>query len=424
MAYGKDPKALDENSNFRQQSAAVQATRPKSSGRSTPRFVNEYQPSLDYPDTIRIIRGSYEVDMADQNGQLFKQRLSWFPFVDHFHGVLKRGAICSAGPLHNWKNQRQPCHGCDIFWGQREAGQKKGPMGKREMYALTVMHFAPYAKVEQVDRAGQIRRNNNGEPYMDWVEVLPHERMKYQGREMREWNCMHWSVGWGHWSVLFDYAKDIGKSCRVCGGRDSITSMAWLCQNCGDAVIDMESTALAPKQIDDLTINPCRCPHCGHEGYLKEAINCNNCGNGDRADIFDVNLQVQRLRSNDGSTQTTLQIKGWSNPGPIDPRFAEFAKPLDLPKIYTPDSLDAQAERWGLRTQAPTAPQGQQPYRPYAQPQGQPQMPPMQQMQQMPPQQQWQQPQQQIIAPQQPQVVVVGPGQVPPGYMPPGGIQY
>lgn len=366
MAYGKDPDRLNEHASFRQQSAAMRATRPQQNKRSVPRFVNEFQPSLDYPDNIRIIRGAYEVPTADKDGQLITQRLSWFPFVDHYHGTIGRGAICSAGPLHNWKNLREPCHGCDIFWAQRENGQKKGPMGKREMYAMTVMHFAPYARVERMDKQGQVRRNQSGEPFMDWVRVQPHERALFQGREMREWNLMHWSVGWGHWSVLFDYAKDIGRSCKACGAKDSIVSIAHICKQCGDAVIDMETTQLPPKQIDELTINPCRCPHCGHEDYLSEVLHCENCGNGERADLFDVNLQVQRLRANDGSTQTTLQIKGWSNPGPIDPRFAEYATPLDLPTIYTPDSLEHQAERWNL-TSGPVAAPGQTFHRPYAQ---------------------------------------------------------
>ena len=442
MAYGKDPRGIDENSSFRQQNARVQASRPRGGGGSRPRFVNEFKPSLDYPDTIRIIRGSYEVEIPDERGQLSKIRLAYFPFIEHFHGTLKKGAVCSAGPLHAFKNMRQPCLGCDKFWEQREMGNKKGAMGKREMYALTVMHFAPYAKVEQIDRhTGQVRRSQTGEPYMEWVQVLPHERMKYQGREMREWNLMHWALGYGHMTSLTDYAKTtIGQSCRNCGGMNCIVPIALTCQNCGNALLEYESTTLTPKQIDQMIDNPVRCPHCGNEGFLNEVLNCSNCGQGARADIYDVNIQVKKVQPSDGSNNNMLNCQGHSAPGPIDPRFAEHAKPLDLPKIYAPDSLEVQAEKWGINisAQAQQMPQNVQPqqFRPYGQ---SGLVAPVPQQVQVAPQMPMQAPQPMVqqSLPMQPQMPAMPQqqyyqpqgGVIPPGYgmtdgFNPGGVKY
>jgi hypothetical protein len=348
--------------------------------------VNEFKPSLDYPDTIRVIRGSYTVQIPDELGVICDTTLSYYPYIEHFHGLLKKGGVCSAGPLHAFKNQRQPCLGCDKFWEQREMGNKKGAMGKREMYALTVMHFAPYAKVEQLDfHTKQVRRNSKGEPYMEWVQMLPHERMKFQGREMREWNLMHWSLGFGHMTSLTDYAKTaIGQSCKNCGGVGCIIPVALTCRNCGNALLEYESTSLNPKQIDAMVDNAVKCPHCGFNDMLNEYINCSKCGNGARADIYDVNIQLKKVQPSDGSNNNMLNCQGHSNPGPIDSRFAEFAKPLDLPDIYAPTPLIKQAEIWGINPQ-PTAPIQQQ-FRPYTQ-QG-----PVAPTQPMPPQQQYQQP--------------------------------
>lgn len=413
MAYGKNATDLPETGSFRQSAHHHQATKPKFGGRGGSRFSDAYKPGLDVPDTIRLVRGMYEVPVATNTGQVEMRRLFYFPYVDHYHGILKKGAICSAGPAHAFKNLREPCHGCDMFWQGKESGRKsRGPMSKRDMYGFTVLHYAPYAKMEQVDReTGQIRTNNEGKPFYEWVRVLPHERQKYQGREMRDAHVLHWSLGFGHWNVLVDYDKHIGASCRNCGGVDCIQSEAWGCKSCGELIIDVSSTHLSPKQIDDITMAPVKCPKCGTEAFLQEYINCTKCGNGARADLFDVDLTVKRIAASDGSNQNVLSIVKWSEPRPIDQRFIEIAKPLDLPKIFSPDSLERQAQIWQITAApVPQEPQYRQytPQAPQQQPMQQAWSAPQQPMQQMPVQQpvqqQWvQQPMPQPMPQPQPQ---------------------
>jgi hypothetical protein len=362
MAFGKDTKVLGDVGTFRQGVKALQANRPKFGTSSTagpkPYFINRFQPATDEPDQIRIIKGNHEVHVGQADGSLVKQTLYYYPFVEHYHAGIKKGFICSGGPFYPFKDKREPCLGCDLYWADRTAGKKNGPMGKREMYSFTVLHYAQYAKVEQLDRAtGAVRTNSEGQPYYEWHRVFQHERSKYAGREMRDAQILHWDLGFGHWNTLTEYDKEIGKSCKSCGGRDTIKMVAWTCRACGEALIDSETTTLSPKEIDDLTGQEVVCASCGHQGYMTEFVACSNCQNGQRAEIFDVDLYVKRIMDPKGGNQTSLAITSWSNPRAIDPRYAEIAKPLDLPKLFTPTPFEKQQEMLG-GTRTPVAAPG------------------------------------------------------------------
>lgn len=348
MAFGKGSNSSVQNQGFRQQARAQQQARPKFTGGGAPYFVNRFQPSTDDPDQIRILKGHYEIEIANQDKELVKQTLYYFPYIEHFHGSMKKGGICSAGPLGMFKGMGQPCLGHDIYWADKNAGKKNGPMSMREMSAFTIVHFASYAKAEQTDDQGQVKKNDKGEPYWNWVRVLPHERQKYANKEMRDFNVMHWSLGFGHLNTLMEYDKEIGKSCRSCGTRDSIVCEAWTCGHCGEALIEPATTILSPKEIDEFTGKEVRCAQCQQVGYLQEIISCSACPNPTRAEIFDVDMQVKRVKSPDAnSNQTSLIIPTWTNPRPIDQRYAADAKNLPLDKIFAPTPIEKQQEMWG-----------------------------------------------------------------------------
>lgn len=364
MAFGKDPSQMGNIAGFRGQAQNYEKTRARNAGGggSKPTWLDAFKPSTTEPDEIRILRGVYEVEVGLQDGSIQTQVLPYMPYTEHFHGGLRKGSVCSAGPLAAFKDKRDPCRGCDIFWAEKSAnrGNKKGgAMSKRDMYSFSILHYAPYALVEQVGTDMQVRTDNEGKPYMNWTRILPHEvhSPKFQGRERRDAQVLHWDIGYGHWNTLLEYDKEIGKSCVSCGGRDSIKCEAWVCQHCGEALIEMDSTTHTTKEIEDLTSGDVRCAHCQEVGRLNEIISCTSCGSARRADIFDVDMRVKRVADPKGGNQTTLMIPGWSNPRGIDQRFADFAKPMDLKKIFTPTPMEKQEELYGAGS-SPSAPTG------------------------------------------------------------------
>ena len=135
MAFGKDDKNLGTIAGFRAQARAHQAARPKSTGGAKPYFIDRFQPSFDEADQIRVIKGAYDIEIGQPDGTLITQTLFYFPYVEHFHATMKKGAICSAGPFGVFKNKGEPCYGCeknrDVAIVLRERRLGPGEQGRR-----------------------------------------------------------------------------------------------------------------------------------------------------------------------------------------------------------------------------------------------------------------------------------------------------
>ncbi len=367
MAYGKDPQNLPTSGSFRQRANQYQHKREqqRSSGGGGGGFywANQYKPSDEDPDMVRVIEGHYKVPQVVGSGKeavVEMVELPFLPFSEHYDGREKKSCICSAGPFAGSKEKSDPCPGCELFFSGMEKDQngkkKAGRMSRREMYVFTVLDYGIYHNVEQTDKTGAFRTKDDGTPWMEW------KKCEGQGcdacrnnKETRRGATRHWALGWGHYTTLLDADKQIGKSCSNCAGVGTIRCIAWTCPACGDAIVDMSTTALKTKEIDELTSRPVQCK-CGYEGFAQEIIDCMSCTNAGglakRATIFDVDMNVKRIKATDGGNQTTLSISQWSPPRPIDVNYKDFGKALDLPKIYAPTAPDKQCELFNYKPNA------------------------------------------------------------------------
>jgi ribosomal protein L37AE/L43A len=307
----------------------------------------------------------------------------------HFDGANQKGSICSAGPWMNFRNKRNPCHGCDIYYAtlvKNKAGHWESTrMSKQDLYVFSMFDYGTYHNIEQLDKQGQVKVNSQGQAYLNWTRC-PGQRCEAcrTNRETKIGHALHWPLNWTHFRILLSANDDVGRSCVTCGGRDVITSMAWTCHNCGECLIDMETTQFSVDDILKKSTEPFTCPHCHRTGFMDEVFQCSQCASmgkeGERATVFDVDLKV-KVVVNPTTNNKALQIMDWSEPRPIDPQFAEEAKPLDLVARYTPESLDLQAKMFNVPVKrepvttgqtAPTAgqPQPGQPAWQYSHPYG------------------------------------------------------
>ena len=366
MAFGKQPENLGKVTSFRQmgnawkQNQADKKQGGGAGGSRAPTWVNSYKPPTDDTDLIRILAGNYTVEDSDRQGNLLTMNdLPFFPFIEHYDSRTKKTSVCSAGPFSNHKDKRKPCKGCDLFFSSMKINEKTGKkergfMSRREMVAFTIIHLHNYHKIPQLQNNGAPKLNpNTGAPYMSWVKCS--KSMDGRGRckhcdagvEKKYGHRMHWPMGQDHYNTLLARDEDIGQCCSNCQGRDTIVQRAWLCQHCQDAVIDMDTTELLKKEVDEMVTHPVTCPHCKKEDMLMELIDCKNCSSPKRASLFDVDLKVRRLEDAGGTNRTTLSISGFSDPHPIDAVLAEMAKPERLDIIYAPTPFEVQAGLFG-----------------------------------------------------------------------------
>lgn len=399
MSYGRDTSMLPRAGSFRQMgTAAKQKPKTKGSGGGGGggflRWRDVYKPSMLGADVIRLLRGdyvNYYVPMdeegnvlhfeADGSPQVFQSTEQFIRFTEHRSSRTKKTCICSGGPRRQFKDYADPCLGCfdyhagwkklrDEYKGDDGKGKvpagKRPSMGRSDQWAMSALHYANYHNQPQRDDKGNIKKNpNTGDPYMEWKPCqatynYPCQSCK-DGCETRLGHVGHWPMGLGHWNVMLSLDARVGDSCANCGG-EPIEQMPgqriacvqsgghWLCPNCDESVIDLASTSLKPEEIVKMTTSIITCPNCNQSGFLVEYLECRNrCGQPRRATLFDVDIWVMRVKQGEGDSETTvLQPTGFSAPRPIDPNFQSIAKPLDLPKIYEPTSLDSQARDFQL----------------------------------------------------------------------------
>lgn len=363
MAFGKNPDQLAKvtpfGGNYRQRVArATRNNRPKQQ-RAFRRFNEEFKPNEFRPDHIRLIPGMYKVELVDDSGEVYIDELPWWQYVDHFHGPLKKSCICSAGPMRFSRQHAQPCHGCSLYWEDYNARKslpknQKGPnrISMRQMYVYTVLDYGVYHKIERTDASGNlILSKKTQQPYFDWVKCAQVGCQGCQmGKESKQGHVMPWPMGRSHFETLDGYAEYVGNSCASCGGRDCIQSVSWSCANpeCQALIVDLATTHLTQDQLNEMIKEPVVCHACNARTYLQENYSCNSCSSPMRASIFDVDLEVRRKKSAEGKG-TQLVVPRTGDPTPIDPQFAEIAKPLPLEKLYAPDSLEYQARQFGVQ---------------------------------------------------------------------------
>jgi hypothetical protein len=384
MAFGKDHENLQSvkpfgaGTSFSQRNSFLMRNqgeqRQRRSGGGM-RFSDIYKPTESPSgfDLVRLLPGSYPYRSCDGKKNVYEYALEYWPFIEHFDGRNQKSAICSGGVFHNFKNDRDPCIGCDLFFSTMDKqkgpdGRRKSRVSKQDKYAFNVLHYNPYHKIAQVDDStGRVRTNEqSGEAYYEWVPcegrgcpICP------QNVETVGARVLKWEMSFSHYKAMTTaYSDAIALGCKTCKSKKSIQSLAWICSTpsggCGEAVIDLSDTTLKDEDILKIISEPVTCPHCKHIGFLDEVFQCSGCGQPERCTIFDVNMNVKRVKSGQGdSKQTALIVSDWTEACDIDPRFTEIVKVFDMPKIYGPSTIEFQQRQFQI--EAPAQGQAVQP---------------------------------------------------------------
>lgn len=324
-----------------------------------PIFVGQYQPSKGVTDLVRLRPGSYkvptirEVPGASPSAPI-KERfvqvdieLPFFPCVEHKDGRTKKTIICSAGPWANFRELREPCPACDLFWAEREEnGGKTGRIGRRRLYTFSVFDYATYVKSPDTNPKARIDPKT-GKPYLRWNKVTnKRDPVLNGGYEVAEGMVQHWALGKSHFAALRGYERQqIALGCTSCGTQDSLEILGYTCPSCGEGIIDMNNTHLTQEEIVTTLEQGALCPGCNTLQFPQDFTQCGKCERPTPATMFDVDMKVTRVITVDdkGEASSILQFQGYRGPAAVDERVAGYKlKPLDL--IYAPTPVEAQLE--------------------------------------------------------------------------------
>lgn len=370
MAFGKDEDSVPTGGpNIRQQMRLGTRRAPSGGGGGGGGgglYRDQYHPPDDgSTDLVRILPGAFPTPQVDfenkdfyytEAGQPVMVNLPFFRYIDYYYHPRKRQIIGSEGPLGGFKGKGTPCLAADWYWYEWRTrkdsnSDKPNTIRRSDKCAVSVLVQAPFYKVPQTNKEGAVQMNDRTKtPYMEWKKgsLRGNDALAMGGYEKKFGHVMHWSLGYGHWESLRQYANTLASNCRTCGGNGTIRECALVCQSCGEAVVEMDTTTLTTGELEKIKDDQVRCRYCKHFGYLDNIIECAQCSNGKEASMFDHDLEVRQVKSSEKGKGTTLMVVRAIGPRPILDQFgAEQRKPLDLAKIFTPFSMEAQMKILG-----------------------------------------------------------------------------
>jgi hypothetical protein len=154
------------------------------------------------------------------------------------------------------------------------------------------------------------------------------------GDEPRQESLSTWTLASTHISSLLACNERVSAKCGNCKGMGSISVVGLKCPSCGDD-IDV-----------DPTLGRQRCPSCREKIVPHETLECSNCDDPRRAQLFDTDVVVQRIGA---GTRTSYQFVEQYPFEPLPRELMNFRLP-DLEEVTKPDSVAEQCRKLGLLT--------------------------------------------------------------------------
>lgn len=371
MAFGKDSSHLDTIPSYGgqatlQQQISAANEKPQSKTKSNYGYWKDnfvISERAAQPSRFRLIRGDYVQDHVVK-GNLYRDSFPFYKFSEHFRKVMgkPKGGICSAGPFRMSKEKRLPCMACDLFWeewAKRKDNKDAGGDGKHpnsisvvDKNAFNVLDYGYFFEMPDVDPSGQVRLKRDNTPWTHWEKAVNTQDPKYSGRPWKEGHIQPWAVSSTWLTTLVNQSIIIGNRCSSCA-TGYVQSRGWHCSGCRALMLDPNNTAMTPEQVENMTKMPHSCPHCGHQGYLSEEVQCNTCAHGKRATLFDVDLYGFKEKSGDKPGGNLIITQFVITPIQFQTQNTTKVEPLDLPSIFAPTPYEVQAKVFGLEvTQA------------------------------------------------------------------------
>jgi len=293
----------------------------------------------------------------------------WFELVGHFVPSRNRGFNCSSGP-----HRDQPCRGCAVrgWWFDQQRAKakqikestgidtrrnrsdedkkdpsKSPPIQASKNFAMGVTVLEKIFEMQTTDKKGKPKTNRDGKPIMMSVPAplsgLP--LMKRRDMPGEFGKNFHWSFGTRALASLADIDQNLWNSCANCAS--DLVATEFVCASCETVVFD-EPSGISGADLRDMRSQEMKCSACGHEGALLPMLSCTGCENAAEGSILAFDLRLKVVKVDENSNQLTLdefRLPDYASLFPEEAdRVAELVMtPLDIPSIFAPDSIDAQA---------------------------------------------------------------------------------
>jgi hypothetical protein len=295
----------------------------------------------------------------------------WFESVGHFVPGKQRGFNCSAGP-----HRDQPCRGCAIrAWffdrlraKEKEIAEKTGidprrnkdqgdkkrddskspPVQASKNFAMGVTVLEKCFEMQAMGKGGKPRTNREGKAITNIVPAPLSGLSPLKRREMPgEFGYnYHYGVGSRELASLANMDMDLWNSCANCA--HDLVATEFVCTSCEVVCFD-EPSGLRGADLRAMREQEMKCQSCGHEGPLNPVLSCSHCENPAEGSILAFDLRLKKVKLDDNSSQLSLEefrVPDYVSlfDDDVANRVSELImSPLDIPAIFAPDTIEAQA---------------------------------------------------------------------------------
>jgi hypothetical protein len=170
-------------------------------------------------DRLRLVAGDYVTRTAAGKGdapELIDVRTPYFHYTRHFDRLHRTDARCSAGPFARFRDRRDPCAGCDLYWSTIERstpGRRSSPrMTKTAQYVFTAVDHGAYHP----------RRGRSLAAGAPGMKCLGAEcRACAAGAPAQPGQTVSWDLGWKDLQLLRAAERAIGRASPRAARRGS-----------------------------------------------------------------------------------------------------------------------------------------------------------------------------------------------------------
>ncbi len=187
--------------------------------------------------------------------------------------------------------------------------------------AFSLIDYRKYHKVEKSGKNSYVECSGRS------CELCKNNDPILSGRK-------YWSVGQTIADQLFVLNAELSNNCKGCYSGQ-LRVVEYECPKCS-AILDYD-------ERDPDTI---KCFECKELIEPVEIIECDNCKKPERSSLSDWDIKITRCGA--AGDQKTNYMFFQSRFGPVKEEFKEFVDPLDLKKILSPLTPDAQASSLGV----------------------------------------------------------------------------
>jgi len=335
---------------------------------------NRFSP-IDTPTWIHFPYQAYTYNVWNRETKEI-ERVEDSPFLEYAqHFVVnsktsdkRRGRpgvsfVCSSGP-----SKEKPCFGCATrqrYWDEKRAAEDRGeeikgesPVGAGARYAISLTVAELVAHVPVFDDRGKPRMSKNNKPIFNQIPV---PRLKEQDPDVVDsyrktfgW-AGHWNFSGGHLTQLEDMDFSLLNYCANCASE--LYALGWYCNECGE--LHEETEEIKGVDFEEARKKLRKCRKCGNRGSTLAAdvdeepaftveVGCGDCGNAEEGALigcFDLRIKAKAAGEKQSSILELCDVRP-TFARRREPEYEDFRKmaenPLDIMKIFAPESLDAQ----------------------------------------------------------------------------------